>query len=1464
MKNARHAVKDRHPESGALAALYDSLSADRGSAPSYLLSRLALCAALALLALAALAPAAAQASQSRLFAGTFGAGSSLTPNPYPIGDGNNAVAADSSAGPSQGDLYVTDAANHRVEKFDSSGNFLLMFGKEVNSGTGNPDVCTNAGSPTDVCQPGAATEDPGALREPTVIAVDNSSGPSAGDVYVDAGFKPGRNEVQVVKLSGAGGGTFTLTFEGQTTVPISFEASANELAEALEHLTSIGTENVGVQAGQNGPGTWGIYFKRELGSEDVPLLTADASGLTPAGATATVSTETQGAAPVPDRVAKYSPDGQPIASWAAGGELDGSAAPGGPFLAPIGIAVDPAGNLWDLSRGQTAPGLVFNQAFQFDQGANYLGGWSGPPSGGQGVGKEGVGLGVDAEDNLYFSVEGEGFLLEFTPTGTRIGSVVDTSHLGGALGIQRYAIDQADAQLFVSVQTAAGPTEIQRYPLASCQPSGNDHPCTPAEAFGADRLPGGQGGYPGLAVDPSSPADPVYVLRGGHETSGGGHIPSQLTAFKVATVPDATTIKASGFTASTATLNGSVNPEGVPLTQCFFEWGESASYGNTAPCEPSAGAIGSGTTPVHAQVPIEAGKTYHFRLLASNEATDIAEEPARGQDLRFGPPLIEAGSALAVSATDAILQLQVNPQSVETHARIEYGTEAGNYTEMTAEVDLGAAESTQSASFKLGGLVPNTTYHYRISAESLLGSPLGEDLSFTTQSTATLPPLPDNRGYELVSPPDKHGVPLEAIGEIGPVIQAAADGSAISYGANGSIGAGAAGNRSTNISQLLSARGPAGWSTADISTPHQDPAGVTVGSRSEYQLFSSDLSRAALEPRGTTPLSPLATEDTPYTPYLRQPGGEYTPLVYPGNAPEGTELFKADVKFSTASPDLGHILIQSRLALTADFSEGFRPKEKSVYEWSAGALSLVSQVPPGGASLCGGSGPACLPAAEVGQSSSVGNRDRQVRNAISTDGSRVVFAAGKENTNLYLRGLSTEETIQLDAAEPTCLAAHKCQSGDSTFQDASTDGSRVFFTDGNRLTANSTANGQREPDLYMCEIEVDEEEHLACDLIDLSANNLDPTEPAAVLGDVIGASDGSFVYFVANGALTEGAVRGDCSGVAGTSVCNLYRYDVDSEAAHQVAVLSGNDFHDWSAENFGQDLSELTARVSPNGRWLAFMSERPLTGYDNRDAASGRRDEEVFLYDAAADGGQGRLLCASCNPSGARPAGRQGPPNVPAALVDKPRNWETRWYAANIPGWTSYALEEARYQSRYLSNRGRLFFNSADALVPQDSNGTEDVYEFEPPGVGGCTEASPAFAPRNGGCLGLISSGTSKEESAFMDASETGDDVFFLTAARLTGKDVDGAYDLYDARVGGGEPEPVKAVECNGDACQLPAVPPNHPTPGTLLLNGPENEHPVAKPHCARGKVKRHGRCVAKKHHGARHRRANSKRRGHK
>ena len=299
------------------------------------------------------------------------------------------------------------------------------------------------------------------------------------------------------------------------------------------------------------------------------------------------------------------------------------------------------------------------------------------------------------------------------------------------------------------------------------------------------------------------------------------------------------------------------------------------------------------------------------------------------------------------------------------------------------------------------------------------------------------------------------------------------------------------------------------------------------------------------------------------------------------------------------------------------------------------------------------------------------------------------------------------------------------------FQLAASDGSRAFFTDEQRLTGDAGASPGR-PDLYEC-LFAEVAGRLACELSDLTPRS--GNAGAGVVGVMGAGEDGEWVYFTASRVLAEGAAPGDCNSEAG-GTCNLY-VNHDGETT-LVAVLSSRDENDWTEGG----LNAQTARVSPNGEWLAFMSQRELTAYDSHDATSGMPDEEVYLYHAVAGGGRGKLVCASCNPTGARPMGieyRQ----LNDGLAGGDRLWKPEtWLAANVPGWTSFG-GASLYQSRYLSDQGRLFFNSSDALVPQDINGTEDVYEYEPVGIGDCSVVSATFGKTSGGCVDLISSGTS-------------------------------------------------------------------------------------------------------------------------
>jgi DNA-binding beta-propeller fold protein YncE len=824
---------------------------------------------------------------------------------------------------------------------------------------------------------------------------------------------------------------------------------------------------------------------------------------------------------------------------------------------------------------------------------------------------------------------------------------------------------------------------------------------------------------------------------------------------------------------TSATLQAQITPDGGETTY-QFEYGETKSYGASIPASP--GVVGSGEEPV--AVPaveltgLKIGTTYHYRVVARNEYGTVD-----GPDQQFTtlPAALIEASATDVTATSATLSAQINPLGSDTSAYFQYGstncaTSPGSCVSVPLPpgADLGSGEAGQPLGVHLQNLTPGSIYHYRVLATNSFGTVESEDHSFTTQPLHGSSALPDGRAWEMVSPPLKQGSGLEPIGGAygeGGLIQAAQDGSAISYIATAPTEASPQGSRAPETTQLLSQRGPGGWSTQEIDTPHNVPSPLALGHLSEYLFFSSDLTAGLVEPPERASATLLSSEATEQTPYLRHdssceasPATCYQPLVSAADVQEGIR-FGGTVNFQGATPDLSHVILGSSEPLTSNIvlNEG----QSSLFEWSAGQLRLVSVLPNG------------RPATEEGIGAQLGRGGLMVRNAISEDGSRVVWDAFPAG-HYYLRDMTRGETVQIDAAD----GAPEVTNAEAQFVTASSDDSRVLFTSGKRLTGDSTVTNNNEVDLYEYEVTSGKDEPLAGGLTDLTA---DPNagENADVEGVIGTSQDGTSVYFVARGVL------GDAAEHDATRGNNLYveHYDEGAKAwmsPRLIASLADGDGPDWTGA-----LADMTSHVSPNGRYLAFMSQQSLTGYDNRDAISGRPDEEVFLYDASA----GRLVCVSCNPTGARPSGQldegEGKSQAekhPTPLVDRHRIWSgDRWLAALLPGWTAIDVQRALYQSRYLSDSGRLFLDSSDALVPQDTNGAWDVYEYEPEGIGGCLSSNTSFSGSSNGCVSLISSGGSAEESAFLDASESGDDVFFLTASRLTPQDGDNALDVYDA-----------------------------------------------------------------------------------
>jgi DNA-binding beta-propeller fold protein YncE len=733
-----------------------------------------------------------------------------------------------------------------------------------------------------------------------------------------------------------------------------------------------------------------------------------------------------------------------------------------------------------------------------------------------------------------------------------------------------------------------------------------------------------------------------------------------------------------------------------------------------------------------------------------------------------GMPSVAEESLSEVTGNGAVFGGVVNPRSVSGEASTEYEFEYGPCASSTTCASSGYGETApvpegslapdfegHSISVEVSDLHPQTAYHFRLVASNAYGSTPGEERTFTTQAAGGELVLPDERAWELVSPPDKHGARIEPIAETG-VIQAAVNGGAITYLANTPTESQPQGF--AILAQVLSSRGLGGWSSRDIALPHNSATGTPNGDGQEYRFFSPDLASSVVQPFGefNPGLSSEATESTAFLHSLTTPAEAcapasscYVPLVTAANVEPADTQFGEDQlcepkvgnaniacgpEFLSATEDLSHVVLHAKAELKSGAGIG------QLYEWSGGSLSPVSVLPGGEPAPAGA--------------------QLEERNGISKNGSSIAWSAGG---SLYVRDMPRGETRQLESE---------------------------------------------------CQIVENSADELECALSHLTTVG---GESAHVEGLILGGTrSGSAIYFVSTGVLT--ALPNDRGAAAASGQPNLYLRRGASTSF--IATLAPGDSHDWHpAELRGQP-----TRASEDGQWLTFMSEAPLTGYDNRDVTTGNPVAEVYLYDAATNS----LSCASCEPSGARPTGVEYSKleSGHGGLVGGTELWpETALVAANLPGWTAFRTSPSfsNHQPDYLSNSGRLFFNSADGLVSQDANGTEDVYEYEPPRVGDCTTASESFSEGSGGCVNLISSGSSAQESAFLDASENGSDVFFLTSAKLSPQDVDASRDVYDAHECTSESPCIRASTVQSPPCTTEASCKASPTPQPGIFGLPSS-----------------------------------------
>ena len=458
-------------------------------------------------------------------------------------------------------------------------------------------------------------------------------------------------------------------------------------------------------------------------------------------------------------------------------------------------------------------------------------------------------------------------------------------------------------------------------------------------------------------------------------------------------------------------------------------------------------------------------------------------------------------------------------------------------------------------------------------------------------------------------------------------------------------------------------------------------------------------------------------------------------------------------------------------------SEGQDPQAESVWA-SAGGAHIIFKTQPGTAvPLEPNSPPAGTPAiydrTEDGTTHVVSLLPGDVTPA---EFEEAVYRGASEDGSAVVFEINGVLYVRLDNSETEEIATEF-----PTFEGVSEGGSRVFYLKEGNLFAYDTATETSIP-----------------------IGSGGETLPVNI------SADGSHVYFSSPLELAPGAQVGER---------NLYVWDGSIEL---VGVLSQSDFEGFGSsfgsislaqwrEAIGPEKGTFTgraidpSRTTPDGNVFVFQSHGVAgTPYDSEGLS------EIYRYDATAKS----LACVSCSPSGAPAESEAELQTFGLTVINSPSSALARIYNVTDDG-------------------SAVFFNTADALVPDDTDGVIDVYEWK------------------GGQVSLISSGRSSSSSFLYSMTPDGHDVLFKTTDSLVPADQDqGLGSIYDARVGGGFPNaPATLPPCSGEPCQgVPLAPPVLPPSGTSGYHGPGN---VKAPHKKKKKQKKH-KHKKKTHKGSR------------
>ena len=595
--------------------------------------------------------------------------------------GPTGVAVNEVTANETGDVYVVDQANDRVERFSSTGSYLGEF---------------DASGSLSVEEQGKAAPS-GAFSTPTWIAVDNStnqSDPSAGDVYV---FDSGHNKLE--KFTAAGAYLATIaepdTFAGVTAWPEGF------LEEDTNGLAVDAAGDLWVYSGPH------FVYEYDDSAQNAFML-----GWESAFFTAHPGFGVDASKHV-FLVGKFT---KTLEKFSVAGVDEGSLSGECEEECTAGIAIDQGSGELFVGRTTETQG---SEVLRLDESGNDL--QSPFASGGQlsGIG----GLAVNAGSGTLYVTDPLADDLKIYPRAT----VADFT-TGGV------SDEQPTSAVVAGAVNPSGLESTCEVEYGTSTAYGMSAPCS------IPSLAAGNNPVAVTATLTGLVSGETYHYRfaaTNNEATGHG----EDRRFRLTPAPEVDDQPgfASNVTQSAATLNGTIDPYGIP-TSYHFVYGATTAYGSTIPSPDLYTPVNDAQDIVTPQTisGLQPGTTYHFALVATAPGGTIT-----GPDESFttpGIPLPRAITGAAGGATEGAVTLTgiVDPEGWSTTYRFQYGTSTSYGASWpTVGVQAGQFVGGQPVTIYLQNLQPTTTYHYRLLATNPAGTVYGADQTFTTTAYPT-------------------------------------------------------------------------------------------------------------------------------------------------------------------------------------------------------------------------------------------------------------------------------------------------------------------------------------------------------------------------------------------------------------------------------------------------------------------------------------------------------------------------------------------------------------------------------------------------------------------------------------------------------------------------------------------------------------------------------------------------------